>query len=85
MTRWSAIAALRSRSPAAQVLRAIDTIAFRRVDLVVADTEAHAAFFRRAFDLPGERVEVALVGADEALFGPPITLRHRSMPCSSAS
>jgi glycosyltransferase involved in cell wall biosynthesis len=60
----------RSRSPAAQVLRAIDTIAFRRVDLVVADTEAHAAFFRRAFDLPGERVEVALVGADEALFRP---------------
>ena len=38
--------------------------------LVVADTEAHAAFFRRAFGLAEERVAVALVGADEPLFRP---------------
>jgi glycosyltransferase involved in cell wall biosynthesis len=36
----------------------------------VADTAAHAAFFRRSFGIPEERVSVALVGAEEALFRP---------------
>ena len=58
------------RSPAAGVLRAIDNGAFRGADLVVADTEAHAAFFRRAFCLEEHDVAVALVGADEPLFRP---------------
>ena len=52
------------------MLRTIDHRAFRGADLVVADTEAHAAFFRQAFDLPEERVAVALVGAEEPLFRP---------------
>ena len=60
----------RPRSAAAGVLRAVDNGAFRGADLVVADTEAHAAFFRRTFGLPEERVAVALVGADEPLFRP---------------
>jgi glycosyltransferase involved in cell wall biosynthesis len=60
----------RPRSPAAGILRAVDNGAFRGADLVVADTEAHAAFFRRAFGLAEERVAVALVGADEPLFRP---------------
>jgi glycosyltransferase involved in cell wall biosynthesis len=58
------------RSPAAGVLRAIDNGAFRGADLVVADTEAHAAFFRRTFRLAEDDVAVALVGADEPLFRP---------------
>ena len=58
------------RSPAAGVLRAIDNGAFRGADLVVADTEAHAAFFRRSFQLAEDDVAVALVGADEPLFRP---------------
>ncbi|HEX3290977.1 MAG TPA: glycosyltransferase [Gaiella sp.] len=58
------------RSPAAGVLRAIDHGAFRSADLVVADTEAHAAFFRQAFGLAEHHVAVALVGADEPLFRP---------------
>ncbi len=58
------------RSPAAGLLRAVDNGAFRAADLVVADTEAHAAFFRQAFGLPEDRVAVALVGADEPLFRP---------------
>ena len=58
------------RSPAAGILRAVDNGAFRGADLVVADTEAHAAFFRRAFGLAEDRVAVALVGADEPLFRP---------------
>jgi glycosyltransferase involved in cell wall biosynthesis len=37
---------------------------------VVADTEAHAAFFRRSFGLAEDRVDVVLVGAEEALFRP---------------
>lgn len=63
-------ARFRPRSPAAGLLRAVDSGAFRAADLVVADTEAHAAFFRQAFGLPDERVAVALVGADEPLFRP---------------
>ena len=52
------------------MLQLVDRAAFRAADLVVADTEAHAAFFRRVFGLPDERVDVALVGAEEALFRP---------------
>lgn len=60
----------RPRSPAAATLRAIDRRAFRGADLVVADTEAHAVYFRRVFELPPRRVAVALVGAEDALFHP---------------
>jgi len=63
-------ARFRPRSLAAGVLGAIDNVAFRGADLVVADTEAHAQFFRRRFGLPAERLAVALVGADEPLFRP---------------
>lgn len=63
-------ARFRPRTPAAWVLHGIDNVAFRGADLVVADTEAHAAFFRRRFGLPDDRVAVALVGADEPLFRP---------------
>jgi glycosyltransferase involved in cell wall biosynthesis len=58
------------RSPAAALVRALDRTAFRLADLVVADTEAHAAYFRDVFGLPQERVTVALVGAEDALFAP---------------
>jgi glycosyltransferase involved in cell wall biosynthesis len=58
------------RSPTGRVLRAVDHLAFGAADLVVADTEAHAAFFRSTFGIPADRVAVALVGADEPLFRP---------------
>ena len=51
-------------------LRAVDRNAFHAADLVVADTEAHARYFRQTYGLPRERVEVALVGAEDALFAP---------------
>ncbi len=57
-------------SPAARMLELVDRGAFRAADLVVADTEAHARFFRDRFGLETARVEVALVGAEEALFRP---------------
>jgi glycosyltransferase involved in cell wall biosynthesis len=63
-------ARFRPRSAAAAVLRGVDNLAFRGADLVVADTEAHAAFFRSAFGLTEARVAVALVGAEEPLFRP---------------
>jgi glycosyltransferase involved in cell wall biosynthesis len=63
-------ARFRPRSAAAGILRAVDNGAFRGADLVVADTETHAAFFRKVFGLPEDRVAVALVGADEPLFRP---------------
>ena len=57
-------------SPLAVVLRHLDQRAFRSADLVVADTEAHAEYFRTTFGLPAEKVAVALVGAEDALFRP---------------
>jgi glycosyltransferase involved in cell wall biosynthesis len=59
-----------SRSAGAGVLRHVDTIAFRRADLVVADTEQHARYFRETFGLARDRVEVCLVGAEDRLFRP---------------
>jgi glycosyltransferase involved in cell wall biosynthesis len=60
----------RAGSGAAMVVRHIDRIAFRRSDVVVADTATHARFFRETFELAPERVEVALVGAEDRLFRP---------------
>lgn len=60
----------RPGSPAAAVLRHVDRSAFRRADLVVADTAEHARFFRDRFGLADDRVEVCLVGAEDRLFRP---------------
>jgi glycosyltransferase involved in cell wall biosynthesis len=63
----------REGSPAARLLDLIDRAAFRHADVVVADTEAHAHYFRARFGLAPDRVEVCLVGAEDRLFtpGPP--------------
>lgn len=63
-------AVVSTRSPRALALRQIDRRAFRGADLVVADTEAHAAYFRATYGLAAERVAVALVGAEDDLFRP---------------
>jgi glycosyltransferase involved in cell wall biosynthesis len=60
----------RPGSPGAAVLRQIDRLAFRRADLVVADTVQHARFFAERFDLPRERIEVCLLGAEDRVFRP---------------
>jgi len=64
-------------SAAAGVVRQIDRIAFARADVVVADTQQHARFFAETFDLPSDRVEVCLVGAEERLFRPGWQPRER--------
>lgn len=71
----------RHGSPAARVIRAVDRRAFRRADLVVADTEAHARFFRAEFDLAEDAVDVCLVGAEDRLFrpGPPAGLPFHAL------
>jgi len=51
----------------ARALTRLDRAAFGSADLVVADTEAHAALFR---ELGARRVEVCLVGAEERVFRP---------------
>lgn len=60
----------RRGGPAAGVLQVVDRRAFRRADLVVADTEQNARFFRDEFGLPADRVRVCLVGAEDRLFRP---------------
>jgi len=57
-------------SPVARMMRLVDRTAFRRADLVVADTEAHARYFRQRFALPADRVAVCFVGAEDRLFRP---------------
>ncbi len=58
----------RRGTPAAGVVHIADRRAFRRADVVVADTSAHAQFFRSEFGL-GD-VEVCFVGAEDRLFRP---------------
>jgi glycosyltransferase involved in cell wall biosynthesis len=58
------------RSRAAGVLRQIDRLAFRRADLVVADTQQNARYFAERFSLPRERTAVCLVGAEDDVFRP---------------
>jgi glycosyltransferase involved in cell wall biosynthesis len=58
------------RSPVARAMRFVDRRAFRRADLVVADTAAHAQYFVERFALPIDRVAVCYVGAEDRLFGP---------------
>jgi len=53
---------------AARVLWVIDRRALRTADLVVADTEANADFLAELGELPRERVQVCLVGAEDRLF-----------------
>ena len=60
----------RARSPAGRALITIDRLAFRAADIVVADTEAQAAFYVDRFGLSPDRVRVCLVGAEKRLFVP---------------
>ena len=60
----------RRGGPSAAVLQHVDRRAFRRADLVVADTEEHACFFREEFGLATKRVAVCFVGAEDRLFRP---------------
>ena len=60
----------RHGSPSAGVVHLVDRRAFRRADVVVADTEEHARFFREQFGLPAAKVEVCFVGAEDRLFRP---------------
>ena len=57
----------RADSLAARALRELDRRAFSSVNLVVADTQAQAAFFST---LGARRVEAIFVGAEEQLFSP---------------
>jgi glycosyltransferase involved in cell wall biosynthesis len=58
----------RRRSLAARTLKSIDARALRAADLIVADTEANAAFLAELGGLPRSKVEVCLVGAEERVF-----------------
>jgi glycosyltransferase involved in cell wall biosynthesis len=60
----------RPGSPAARALARVDRRALRSADLVVADTRAHADHLAELAGLPPSRIEVALVGAEERVFGP---------------
>jgi glycosyltransferase involved in cell wall biosynthesis len=57
-------------SVAARLLRAIDRRALRGADVVVADTDANAAYLATLANLPPGRVETCFVGAEERVFGP---------------
>jgi glycosyltransferase involved in cell wall biosynthesis len=60
-------ARFRPGSPAARLLESIDRRVLDAADLVVADTGAHADFFRQLTRTP---VEVCFVGAEERVFAP---------------
>jgi glycosyltransferase involved in cell wall biosynthesis len=51
-------------------LAALDTVTLRAAGAVVADTDAHARFYAERFGVPRERLAVARVGAEAAVFRP---------------
>jgi len=57
-------------SLAGRALAAIDRRALRAADCVVADTTANAEFLAQRAELPGDRLAVCFVGAEERVFGP---------------
>jgi glycosyltransferase involved in cell wall biosynthesis len=57
-------------SPLGRTLKAIDRRALRAADLVVADTDANAAFLTGLGELPPDKVAVCFVGAEERVFAP---------------
>jgi len=57
-------------SAKARRLLAWEANLFQRADIVLADTEEHARYFRETFQVASERVHVVYVGAEEALFTP---------------
>lgn len=63
-------------SPCAEWLRRWEGDLLRSADLVIADTPAHADFYRQAFAISGQRLGVIYVGAEEALFQP-----EPQLPC----
>jgi len=64
-------------SPAGAALRALDRLALRCADVVVADTARSAAFLSELGGIPDERLEVCFVGAEERLFQPLWQRRQR--------
>jgi glycosyltransferase involved in cell wall biosynthesis len=54
----------------ARALAAIDRSALRAADLTVADTQANAAYLAELADLPPDRIDHCLVGAEERFFRP---------------
>ena len=85
-TRSSATGAVPRRvAGGAMVLRQIDRIAFRRSDLVVADTVGARALLPRDVRADARRrVEVALVGAEDRAL-PPGLAAARAVPWRSSS
>ena len=53
-----------------RALTALDTVTLRCADAVIADTDAHARFYAERFGVPRERLGVARVGAEAAVFRP---------------
>jgi glycosyltransferase involved in cell wall biosynthesis len=51
-------------------LGALDTVTLRCADVVIADTDAHARFYAERFGVARQRLGVARVGAETAVFKP---------------
>ncbi|MAZ03369.1 MAG: hypothetical protein CMN56_09540 [Sneathiella sp.] len=58
------------QSAPARSLLARERKIFAAADLVLADTEGHAAFFRETLNRPADKVRVVALGAEEGLFTP---------------
>jgi glycosyltransferase involved in cell wall biosynthesis len=74
-------ATVRPYHPRALAFKLIEGAAMRTADLVLADTAAHAAYYRAAFSLRRTRFEVVPVGAGDRLFHPPETRRTGPAGC----
>jgi len=57
-------------SPMGRLAYWLDNISCRYADLVILDTQAHANYFQRLFNIPRDKLTSLFVGCDENLFVP---------------
>lgn len=59
--------------PLAFIIYAWEWLACRAADRIVLDTRTHANYFEKLYNLPGNTIQVALVGAEPEIFTEPET------------
>lgn len=57
-------------SPVARLLHGLDRAALRRADLVLADTDAHAAYYAQEYGIPPAKFATLYLGCDATEFAP---------------
>lgn len=68
---------IRKDSIGAKLVYRLDKCSVDKAKLVIADTKAHAEFFRQEFGIPSDKIEVMYLEADKSIYYPMIVERPK--------